>query len=111
MAWKLLETMGGLLGIGGRPVHSGSEVALTSCALEGVDPACCRRVVNGEELDLEVDGERVAARAGKGVVGFLPEKDAASVARLIEKGAGLACRVVYADRNAPEVRVRICIRI
>lgn len=111
MAWKLLETMSGLLGKSGGPGHSGSEVALTSCALEGVDRAGCRRVATGEELCLEMDGERVAARGGKTVVGYLPGKDAPSVARLVEKGVGLVCRVVHADRSIPEVRVRICIRI
>ncbi|MFZ5427869.1 MAG: hypothetical protein ACOZEN_12920 [Thermodesulfobacteriota bacterium] len=107
----MLETLRGLLGNSGQAGHSGSEVALTSCALEEVDQAGCRRVVTGEELCLEMDGERVAARDGKTVVGYLPGKDAKSVASLIGKGAGLACRVVHADRSTPEVRVRICIRI
>ncbi len=111
MAWKLIENLGGLLGKRGLAEAPKAEVAVATCALEGLDPSGCRRLVNGEELCLEVEDGKVAARSGKDLVGYVTGKDSEHVARLVEQGAGLGCRVVHADRETPEVRVRICIRI
>ncbi len=120
MAWTFLKRMGSILGLGGALPGGppGAEVSMGVFALAELDPRLCARLGAGAELDLECQGEdreeslggrRVAVRHARGVVGFLPQEQAAHVARLLEQGARLGCRVVLAQGGQDVVRVRISI--
>jgi len=102
---KLRDLFGAGLAARGR----GGEVSVTTCNLEGVDAALLLKLAVGTELTLrKVDG-RVEALHKNRPAGFLSGQEGGHVARLLEQGARLNCRVVRVGPDDPLVRVRISI--
>jgi len=88
---------------------AGREVAVAAFALVETDAALCRKLFMGEELAMGCDahGAPAVLRRAK-TVGKVPEADCGHMARLLDQGASLSCRVVKLGQDGV-VRVRVSI--
>ena len=105
------ERMRDLFGAGAAGPGHGGEVSVTTCGLEEIDGTLLRKLAVGTELTLYVLGGRVGATGKDHPAGFLSEREGGHVARLLEQGARLSCRVVHVGQENPLVRVRISIQM
>jgi hypothetical protein len=104
--WEKLKE---LVGAGPAANGRGGEVSVTICGLEDVDAVMLFKLAVGTELTLREVGGRVEAMRKDRPAGFLSGQEGGHVARLLEQGARLNCRVVHIDPGDPLVRVRISI--
>lgn len=111
MAWMFWKKAVDLFGTKPAAPPPRGEVALTTCWLADVDPEIRSQLSGGDELTLAPGGEgRLAAMLQDWPVGYVPGREAAHVARLLEQGAQLGCRVVSLAHEEL-VLVRIFIRM
>lgn len=105
------EKMRDLFGMGSASQANGGEVSVTTCGLVELDGALLGKLGVGTELTLHALGGRVAAMRKDRPAGFLSGQEGCHVARLLEQGARLSCRVVHVGPASPLVRVRISILV
>jgi hypothetical protein len=103
------EKLRDLFGAGPAAQGCGGEVSVTTCSLEELDAVLLRKLAVGTELTLRDMSGRVEAMRKDRPAGFLSGQEGGHVARLLEQGARLNCRVVHIDPGDQLVRVRIAI--
>ncbi|MBI4804592.1 MAG: hypothetical protein HY795_05090 [Desulfovibrio sp.] len=109
MPMTIWEKIRDMFGSGPTAQGRGGEVSVTTCGLEGVDSVLLLKLSVGTELTLREVGGRVEAMRKDRPAGFLSGQEGGHVARLMEQGARLNCRVIHISPEAPLVRVRISI--
>ena len=101
--------LGALFGRGAGGAGQEGEVAVATFGLVDVNWNLGGKLAVGSELLLGSPEGRVAVMNREGPVGYVPEREAVHVGKLMEQGARLGCRVVFVDPNQTLVRVRVSI--
>lgn len=110
MVLSLVKKLAGMLAPAsdGEPVQ---EVSLGACGLAEADWTVCRKLCVGEELALTARGEAVLVLSGGRPAGSLRGDEAKRARALLEKGAGVVCRVSSVKAGERTVRVRLLVRM